>query len=118
LFERQNEANFAEIFDNTLLDIAKENSDMFSVVTEGGEKIVLFENISKYVTESGRAALKFGFEVLGLTEIWGTCHEENIASRKSLEKCGLRFVDQILYKNEIVCDRLKITREELEAVAK
>ena len=51
LFERQNEANFAEIFDNTLLDIAKENSDIFSVVTEGGEKIVLFENISKYVTD-------------------------------------------------------------------
>ena len=51
LFERQNEANFAEIFDNTLLEIAKENSDLFSVVTEGGEKIVLFENISKYVTD-------------------------------------------------------------------
>ncbi|MHA8067111.1 HsdM family class I SAM-dependent methyltransferase [Aquirufa sp. ROCK2-A2] len=51
LFERQNEANFAEIFDSTLLDIAKENSDIFSVVTEGGEKIVLFENISKYVTD-------------------------------------------------------------------
>jgi type I restriction enzyme M protein len=51
LFERQNEANFAEIFDNSLLEIAKENSDIFSVVTEGGEKIVLFENISKYVTD-------------------------------------------------------------------
>ena len=51
LFERQNEANFSEIFDNTLLEIAKENSDIFSVVTEGGEKIVLFENISKYVTD-------------------------------------------------------------------
>jgi type I restriction enzyme M protein len=33
------------------LDIAKENSDIFSVVTDGGEKIVLFENISKYVTD-------------------------------------------------------------------
>ena len=51
LFERQNEANFAEIFDNTLLDIAKENSDIFSVLTEGGEKIVLFEKISNYVTD-------------------------------------------------------------------
>lgn len=51
LFERQNEANFAQLFDTTLLDIAKENSDIFSVVTEGGEKIVLFENISKYVTD-------------------------------------------------------------------
>lgn len=51
LFARQNEPKFAEIFDNTLLDIAKENSDIFSVVTDGGEKIALFENISKYVTD-------------------------------------------------------------------
>ncbi len=51
LFKKQNEPKFAEIFDNTLLDIAKENSDIFSVLTGGGEKIVLFENISKYVTD-------------------------------------------------------------------
>jgi type I restriction enzyme M protein len=51
LFERQNEPKFAYLFDATLLDIAKENSDIFSVITEGGEKIVLFENISKYVTD-------------------------------------------------------------------
>lgn len=51
LFDKQNEPKFSEIFDNTLLDIAKENSDIFSVVTDGGEKIVLFENISKYVTD-------------------------------------------------------------------
>ncbi|MBA4240440.1 MAG: SAM-dependent methyltransferase [Sphingobacteriaceae bacterium] len=51
LFEKQNEAKFAELFDDTLLDIAKENNKIFSVVTEGGEKIVLFENISKYVTD-------------------------------------------------------------------
>lgn len=51
LFERQNEAKFADFFDNTLLDIAKENSALFSVITEGGEKITLFENISKYVTD-------------------------------------------------------------------
>jgi len=51
LFEKQNEPKFAKIFDNTLLDIAKENSDIFSVLTDGGEKIVLFENISKYVTD-------------------------------------------------------------------
>lgn len=51
LFERQNEPKFAELFDNTLLSIAANNSDIFSVITEGGEKIVLFENISKYVTD-------------------------------------------------------------------
>ena len=51
LFEKQNEPNFAELFDTTLLDIAKENSDVFSVLTNGGERIVLFENLSKYVTD-------------------------------------------------------------------
>lgn len=51
LFARQNEANFADIFDTTLLDIARDNSDIFSVLTNGGEKIVLFENLSKYVTD-------------------------------------------------------------------
>ncbi len=51
LFDNQNNPKFAELFDNTLLEIAKENSGLFSVLTEGGEKIVLFENISKYVTD-------------------------------------------------------------------
>ena len=51
LFARQNEANFADIFDTTLTDIAQDNSDIFSVLTNGGEKIVLFENLSRYVTD-------------------------------------------------------------------
>ncbi|MDA9847879.1 type I restriction-modification system subunit M [Luminiphilus sp.] len=51
LFARQNEANFADIFDTTLSDIARENSDIFSVLTNGGEKVVLFENLSKYITD-------------------------------------------------------------------
>jgi type I restriction enzyme M protein len=52
LFNKQDKPNFAEIFDTTLIDIAKDNSDIFSVLTEGGEKIVLFENLSKYVTDN------------------------------------------------------------------
>lgn len=51
LFKRQNETNFSEILDSTLINIASENSEIFSVITDGGEKIVLFENISKYVTD-------------------------------------------------------------------
>jgi len=52
LFARQNEGNFADIFDKTLLDIARENSDIFSVVTGAGEKVALFENLSKYVSDN------------------------------------------------------------------
>ncbi len=52
LFARQNEGNFAETFDKTLLDIAKKNNDIFSVITGGREKVALFENISKYVSDN------------------------------------------------------------------
>jgi type I restriction enzyme M protein len=52
LFARQNEGNFADTFDKTLLDIARENKDIFSVVTGGGEKVALFENLSKYVSDN------------------------------------------------------------------
>ncbi len=51
LFDKQTSDKFSELFDKTLLDIAKENSDIFSVLTDGGEKIMLFENISKYVID-------------------------------------------------------------------
>ncbi len=51
LFENQNQPKFADVFDQTLLDIARLNTDIFSVKTDGGEKIMLFENISKYVID-------------------------------------------------------------------
>lgn len=51
LFENQNQPKFADVFDQTLLDIARLNTDIFSVKTDGGEKIILFENISKYVID-------------------------------------------------------------------
>lgn len=51
LFKKQNEPNFATIFDETLLGIASQNSELFSVVTNTGEKVVLFENLSKYVSD-------------------------------------------------------------------
>lgn len=52
LFSQQNEPNFADLFDKTLIAIGRDNSGIFSAVTDGGEKIVLFENISKYVTDN------------------------------------------------------------------
>ncbi|TXD53635.1 MULTISPECIES: class I SAM-dependent DNA methyltransferase [unclassified Polaribacter] len=52
LFEQQNKDKFSEIFDETFLEVASANNDIFSVLTQGGEKIVLFENISKYVTDN------------------------------------------------------------------
>ncbi|WP_308992762.1 class I SAM-dependent DNA methyltransferase [Mariniflexile litorale] len=58
LFEQQNKDQFADIFDETLVSVAKDNIDIFSVLTQGGEKVVLFENLSKYVTDNKDAFCK------------------------------------------------------------
>ena len=51
LYAKQNEPNFAETFDSPLVDIASENIDIFSVKTNGGEKVLLFERLSRYVAD-------------------------------------------------------------------
>ena len=48
---------FHELFDDTLVDIANYNLDIFSVQTGGEEKIKLFEPISQYVIESAKKPL-------------------------------------------------------------
>ncbi|MCL7763168.1 type I restriction-modification system subunit M [Polaribacter sp. Z014] len=58
LFEQQNKDKFAEIFDETFLEVARANNDIFSVLTQGGEKVVLFDDISKYVTDNKDAFCK------------------------------------------------------------
>lgn len=45
---------FYELFDDTLVDIANYNLDIFSVKTGGEEKIRLFEPISQYVIETAK----------------------------------------------------------------
>lgn len=54
LHAKQNNADFAKTFDDTLMDIAAQNADIFSVKTEGGAKIVLFERISSFITDENR----------------------------------------------------------------
>ena len=48
--------NFANLFDDTLLDIAKLNTDIFSVKEDGGAKVILFDRVSEFVTVSKRDA--------------------------------------------------------------
>ncbi len=54
LYHRQDEANFAKTFDDTLLEIAAINTDIFSVKTDTGAKIILFDRVSEYITDSSR----------------------------------------------------------------
>jgi type I restriction enzyme M protein len=50
LYGKQNEENFAKTLDATLLSIAALNEDIFSVMTDDGEKQPLFEPITEYVS--------------------------------------------------------------------
>jgi type I restriction enzyme M protein len=54
LFNRQTDAQFAKLFDDTLRDIAIFNNDIFSVKTESGAKIILFDELSNYITDSSK----------------------------------------------------------------
>jgi type I restriction enzyme M protein len=52
LHNKQNQEDFAKLFDGTLRDIAIFNGDIFSVRTGTGAKIVLFDELSQYITDS------------------------------------------------------------------
>lgn len=54
LFNNQNKPDFAKRFDDTLRDIAITNNDIFSVKTDGGAKVTLFDRVSEYITDPSR----------------------------------------------------------------
>lgn len=54
LYNRQDKEEFAKLFDDTLRDIAIFNNDIFSVKTGTGAKIVLFDELSNYITDSSQ----------------------------------------------------------------
>ena len=54
LFSRQNDPGFARLFDDTLLDIAVTNNDIFAVKTDGGAKVTLFDRVSEYISDPSR----------------------------------------------------------------
>jgi len=46
-------------------------------------------------TEGGRAGVRYGFETVGLERIISTTMATNAASRRVMEKCGLRFQGEL-----------------------
>ncbi len=54
LHNRQNQEEFAKLFDDTLRDIAIFNNEIFSVKTGTGASIKLFDEISQFITDSSR----------------------------------------------------------------
>lgn len=49
LWAKQNDENFSALLDATLLDIAKLNTDIFSVKTNDGQMIILFDPVTQFV---------------------------------------------------------------------
>ncbi|MFH6770271.1 class I SAM-dependent DNA methyltransferase [Gaetbulibacter aquiaggeris] len=66
LFNRQEEPDFAKRVDDTLIDIAVSNNDLFAVKTEDGQKIQLFERLTEYVSSKRDAFAKALFNKLTL----------------------------------------------------
>lgn len=46
-----------------------------------------------YATETAKATVQYAFETLGLNELYGMAHAENIASQQVLGKAGLQYVN-------------------------
>jgi ribosomal-protein-alanine N-acetyltransferase len=64
-----------------------------------------------YATEAARAALKCGFGTLNLNRIIALAKPENVASRRVIEKIGMRYVRNAEYWG-ITCAYYKISKPE------
>ena len=62
-----------------------------------------------YATEAARGAVRYGFETLGLEEIFGVVVPDNFASRRVLEKAGLNWIRRDRFYN-LDCDVLRVAR--------
>lgn len=85
---------------------------------EDGPRIEVGYHIAKhwwgmgYATEIARGAVRYGFEQLGLNEIYGVVVPENVASKRVLQKAGLaRIGSGQVYG--LACDVMRIRRGEL-----
>jgi len=51
LYNKQNTKNFSKLFDSTLIDISQSNASIFSVSTASNAKIVLFDELSQFISD-------------------------------------------------------------------
>lgn len=51
LYNRQDEDNFASLFDDTMVSLGQLNADRYSVKTSGQSNVALFEAITPYITD-------------------------------------------------------------------
>ena len=63
-----------------------------------------------FATEGGREAIRFGFEDLALRRIISVTRPDHIASRRVMEKCGLLFQEELVFRN-VPCVCYAVDRE-------
>ena len=51
LYNQQNTKNYSKLFDATLIDVSQSNASIFSVSTASNAKIVLFDELSQFVSD-------------------------------------------------------------------
>lgn len=54
LFNQSNAPDFANLFDDTLIDIAIKNNDIFAVKADDGSKVVLFDRLSTFIANESK----------------------------------------------------------------
>ena len=54
LYQQSSKPEFAKLFDDTLLDIAQKNADVFAVKTSSGAKVVLFNRLSEFLSDESK----------------------------------------------------------------
>jgi RimJ/RimL family protein N-acetyltransferase len=64
-----------------------------------------------FATEAALASRDYVFVNLGITELYASIHEDNAASRRVLEKCGLWFVEKYKWRH-VPCEFYKMNKEE------
>ncbi len=52
-----------------------------------------------YATEAALACRDYGFNVLGLPELWGKIRKDNLASRRVAEKVGMKLIKEYAKDN-------------------
>ena len=68
-----------------------------------------------YTTEALKEVIRFCFEVIGVKEVTGRFAQDNIASGKVMEKCGMIYTHDTLARNNqkkyVVCKNYSIKRK-------
>lgn len=68
-----------------------------------------------YASEAGRAAIRYGFESLGLDEIYAITLPENQASQKVCVRCGMTHLGRTTDYHDLDLEFFRIRADELES---